>query len=227
MEFIDSGEYIRGEQNKTLPPIPLQTVILINGEPYDFIFGQDSSSSKRMTTPWTVWKQLWRANASLDSYFMTWFPQRDKTQITPLKVDRWHWQGITEVFSIQESGCCLKDLYIHAGEYVSDYMDFRGVKPKSIHENPLVMHYPNIMLKCIEYFKGRVLLGHGRKNNILNKYDCIIEIELKDGRLKAAQDVTQLVKDVKQWLMKNPAYTMEQLNRQFPRALTERQYWFQ
>ena len=235
MNLIDSGEYIRVSglrqnnqegQMSRLPSFPLTPVIMIKGEAYDFIFGYDTNCGCRMNNPRTVWENTMMGNNALEGYLATWFPAGPKNT-KPQAVKMWNWQGLTEVFSLQESGCCLKDVFIHAGDNEFLYYDYMGVKPKKIHDNPLVMQYQNIMVNCIGGFNGKLLLGHGRHNNILNKYDMVIEAEVSGGRLTMIQDVTQLVKSIKQWMLNNLEYTMDSLLQNFPGMLTNRLYWFQ
>ena len=233
MKFIDSGEYIRLDKGQKisqppkLPVFPLQTVIIIHGEPYDFIFGTEDLCQERITVPWTVWTDVWNSstNSFLDKYLMTWFPEKN-TCPKERAVEKWHWKGVTEVFSLQECGCCLKDVFLHAGYDRSVYTDFLRVKPKEVCREPLVMHYENIMCNCLEYLNGKFLLGHGRHNNILTKYDAVIEITVANGRLSAVQDVTELVKNFKSWLVANQGATEESIQRSFPEIAAEHSFWY-
>ena len=235
MNLIDSGAYIRvsgfGQNNRevqmsSLPFFPLTPIIMIKGEEYDFIFGYDMNRGCRMNSPWTVWGNTMMGSNALEGYLATWFPAGQKNT-KPQSVKMWNWQGLTEVFSLQESGCCLKDVFIHAGDNEFLYYDYMGVKPKKIHDNPMVMQYPNIMFNCMIGFNGKLLLGHGRHNNILNKYDVIIEVEISGGILTSIQDVTQLVKSIKTWMIDNNEYTYEKLLQIFPGVISNRMYWFQ
>lgn len=224
MNFIDSGEYVRIDGNAKIPDFPLSTVILLKGEPYDLIFYQNSYTGKRATVPWSVWRNTPR-NDSLEGYLTTWFPV-DNASLQPRRINQWNWQGLTEVFSLNEMGCCLKDVFIHTGDTEFLYPNYMGVKPRIVQDNPVVMHYANIMFNCMTNYSGKLLLGHGRKNNILTKYDAVVEVTVAGGKLLAAENVTTLVKTVKQWMIKNPGYKLEDILQKFPEIGCERFYWF-
>ncbi|WP_037353655.1 hypothetical protein [Selenomonas sp. FC4001] len=224
MNFIDSGEYVRIDGNAKIPDFPLRTVILLKGEPYDLIFYQNSCTGKRATTPWSVWKNTPR-NDSLEGYLTTWFPA-DSTPLQPKRISQWNWQGLTEVFLLNEIGCCLKDVFIHTGDNEWLYPNYMGVKPKKVHDSPVIMHYANIMFNCMTNFKGKLLLGHGRENNILTKYDAVVEMDIDAGKLRSAENVTTLIKTIKQWMIQNPGYRMEDILQKFPDIGRDRIYWF-
>ena len=225
MNFIDSGEYVRLDRKVELPDFPLSTVILINVEPYDLIFCQDSSTGKRANIIWSVLENTFNRNNSLEGYLTTWFP-KDNTHLQPKRISQWNWQGLTEVFYLNEIGCCLKDIFIHTGDNEVLYPNYMGVKPRKVQDNPVVMHYANIMFNCMTHYSGKLLLGHGRKNNILTKYDAVVEVTVAGGKLLAAENVTTLVKTVKQWMIKNPGYKLEDILQKFPEIGCERFYWF-
>jgi hypothetical protein len=75
-------------------------------------------------------------------------------------------------------------------------------------------------------FKGKLLLGHGRKNNILTKYDAVVELDVDAGKLRSAENVTTLIKTVKQWLLQNSGYRMEDILQKFLEIKHDRLYWF-
>ena len=135
-------------------------------------------------------------------------------------------ESLTEVFLLNEIGCCLKDVFIHTGDNEWLYPNYMGVKPKKVHDSPVIMHYHNIMFNCMINFKGKLLLGHGRKNNILTKYDAVVELDVDAGKLRSAENVTTLIKTVKQWLLQNPGYRMEDILQKFPEIKHDRLYWF-
>ena len=242
MNFLDVGEFVRlrGNEGKrgngrasyrarTLPTpsFPLHTLVLIQGEPYEFIFGKERYRESKSNLPWTVWERACDVNAAdpLDGYIAAWFPSDRKYEKTRY-IEEWKWKGSTEVFSVTGSGCFLQELFLHMGNKEDAYQEILGVRPQMIMVNPMVMQYKDIMFRCLEYLDGRFLLGHGRGNNRLGKYDEIIEIVVRNGKLENAQNVTQLVKAVKQWILSNPFCTPQQISQKFPSAGGERSYWY-
>jgi hypothetical protein len=60
----------------------------------------------------------------------------------------------------------------------------------------------------------------------LTKYDAVVELDVDAGKLRSAENVTTLIKTVKQWMIKNPGYRMEDILQKFPDIGRDRIYWF-
>jgi hypothetical protein len=60
----------------------------------------------------------------------------------------------------------------------------------------------------------------------LTKYDAVVELDVDAGKLRSAENVTTLIKTVKQWLLQNPGYRMEDILQKFLEIKHDRLYWF-